>query len=116
MANLTAIELPSSYNSLEELGVADLAEAVVNGTQVLSVDPASGQPSKLLVTFSGSMNDGDNGAYTGCMTLSFSYYYSRGSVDAISVSEIRSELQKISIRDWSVFHVFPRIPAYLDGV
>jgi hypothetical protein len=57
-------------------GVADLGEGHV--TSNVASTNASGQVTKLVVNFKGSTNDGDNGTYTGTMTLTSSYYYSSG--------------------------------------
>lgn len=57
-------------------GVADLGQGTVtSNTPTLN---SAGQVTELVVKFSGPTNDGDNGTYTGKMTLTFSYYYSRG--------------------------------------
>ncbi|SRR6266702_1046418 len=57
-------------------GVADLGQGTVtSNTPILN---SAGQVTKLVVNFNGTTNDGDNGTYTGTMTLTFSYYYSSG--------------------------------------
>ena len=58
------------------MGVADLGEGIV--TSNIPTTNSSGQITKLVVYFHASTNDGDNGTYTGTMTLPFSYYYSSG--------------------------------------
>jgi hypothetical protein len=57
-------------------GVADLGEGHV--TSNVPTTNSSGQVTKLVVNFNGVTNDGDNGTYTGSMTLTFTYYYSSG--------------------------------------
>ena len=57
-------------------GVEDLGQGTV--TSNAPTRNSAGQVTKLEVNFHGSTNDGDNGTYTGKMTLTFSYYYSSG--------------------------------------
>ena len=57
-------------------GVADLGEGTV--TSNIPSTNKLGQVTQLIVNFSGATNDGDNGSYTGTMTLAFTYYYSSG--------------------------------------
>lgn len=57
-------------------GVADLGQGTV--TSNVATLNSAGQVTTLVVRFSGSTNDGDNGTYTGTMTLTFNYYYSGG--------------------------------------
>jgi len=55
-------------------GVADLGQATITGNTP-TVNP-SGQVTALTVVFNGTSNEGE--AYTGKMTLTFSYYTARG--------------------------------------
>lgn len=57
-------------------GVADLGQGHV--TSNIPTTNSSGQVTKLVVNFHGTTVDGDNGTYTGTMTLTFKYYYSGG--------------------------------------
>jgi hypothetical protein len=56
-------------------GVEDLAEANVTGVKTVG---GTSMPSQVTVSFAGGTNDGDNGSYTGTLTLNFTYYYSSG--------------------------------------
>ena len=64
--------------------VADLAEGTVTGnaptygTVSSNGHTISNAVTSLAVNFRGGTNDGDNGSYSGTMTLSFRYYYSSG--------------------------------------
>ena len=64
--------------------VADLAEASVTGNTPTygsvtnNGHTISNAVTSLVVNFRGGTNDGDNGSYSGTMTLNFTYYYSSG--------------------------------------
>ena len=60
-----------AFNGVEDLGQG----TVTSNTPTMN---NAGQVTQVVVNFNGPTNDGDNGTYTGTMTLHFSYYYSSG--------------------------------------